>query len=260
MVLSLDTEGTDHRHGFEDPHHRRRQRRRVSGNTVNMSPMVAMRVSGIPAKSAVYKRFETLAAEEGCTCSPPTRRLQHLRIHRALHRRRVAGHLSRTRRGRFRRLRDGDLCRWHDGDGLRAPDAAHGPDRPLRDERVDRRHLGQQLRAVQTRLPGPDPRRLDAGPIRGGGREHLRGVGGHASHRRGHRHDEQDPHRHRADTGRGRHLRHRVRRPAGRRRCDRARLPLGQPGLHGRHLPHGHHLQRHRWGEQQDHHALEPVE
>jgi hypothetical protein len=36
-----------------------------AAHTVTMSPLVAMRVSGIPAKSAVYKRFETLADDKG---------------------------------------------------------------------------------------------------------------------------------------------------------------------------------------------------
>jgi hypothetical protein len=37
----------------------------VSANTVSMSPLIAMRVSGIPAKSAVHKRFVTLAKDKG---------------------------------------------------------------------------------------------------------------------------------------------------------------------------------------------------
>ena len=41
------------------------KRPQVSANTVSMSPLIAMRVSGIPAKSAVYKRFETLADDKG---------------------------------------------------------------------------------------------------------------------------------------------------------------------------------------------------
>lgn len=37
----------------------------LKANTVSMSPLVAMQVSGIPAKSALHKRFETLADGKG---------------------------------------------------------------------------------------------------------------------------------------------------------------------------------------------------
>ena len=37
----------------------------AASNTVSMSPLVAMRVSGLPAQSAAYKRFETVAESRG---------------------------------------------------------------------------------------------------------------------------------------------------------------------------------------------------
>ncbi len=39
--------------------------RRVGADTVSMSPLIAMRVSGIPVRSSVYKRFDALAAAQG---------------------------------------------------------------------------------------------------------------------------------------------------------------------------------------------------
>lgn len=45
----------------------------AASNTVSMSPLVAMRVSGLPAQSAAYKRFETVAESRGLPCSQPPR-------------------------------------------------------------------------------------------------------------------------------------------------------------------------------------------